>query len=64
MIDVAQDNDYILKVANLGVKLQSQILLDHLRFNVKKGTTLAILGQNGAGKTWWFSLASLFLPQP
>ncbi len=44
-------NDYILKVSNLGVKLQNQILLDHINFNVEKGTTLAILGPNGAGKT-------------
>ncbi len=41
---MAEDNDYILKVSNLGVKLQNQILLDHINFNVKKGTTLAILG--------------------
>jgi zinc transport system ATP-binding protein len=47
---MAQD-DFILKVSNLGVKLQNQILLDHINFNVKKGTTLAILGPNGAGKT-------------
>ena len=48
---MTEDNDYILKVSNLGVKLQNQILLDHISFNVKKGTTLAILGPNGAGKT-------------
>jgi ABC-type Mn2+/Zn2+ transport system ATPase subunit len=48
---VAESNDYILKVSNLGVKLQNQTLLDHLSFNVEKGKTLAILGPNGAGKT-------------
>lgn len=48
---MAEKNDYILKVSNLGVKLQNQILLDHINFNVTKGTTLAILGPNGAGKT-------------
>lgn len=48
---VSEINDYILKVANLGVKLQNQILLEHISFNAKKGTTLAILGPNGAGKT-------------
>jgi zinc transport system ATP-binding protein len=31
--------------------MQNQTLLDHIDFNVKKGTTLAILGPNGAGKT-------------
>jgi zinc transport system ATP-binding protein len=48
---VLEENGYILKVSNLGVKLQNQTLLDHISFNVKKGTTLAILGPNGAGKT-------------
>jgi zinc transport system ATP-binding protein len=48
---MAEKNDYILKVSNLGVKLQNQVLLDHINFNVTKGTTLAILGPNGAGKT-------------
>ncbi len=45
------DNDYILKVSNLGVKLQNQTLLEHISFNVTRGTTLAIVGPNGAGKT-------------
>jgi len=48
---MADDNGYILKVSNLGVKMQNQTLLDHISFNVRKGTTLAILGPNGAGKT-------------
>ena len=48
---MSEKNDYILKVSNLGVKLQNQILLDHINFNVSRGTTLAILGPNGAGKT-------------
>ena len=48
---MAGSNDYILKVSNLGVKMQNQILLDHISFNVERGTTLAILGPNGAGKT-------------
>ena len=48
---MADGNGYILKVSNLGVKMQNQTLLDHVSFNVRKGTTLAILGPNGAGKT-------------
>ena len=48
---MADSNGYILKVSNLEVKIQNQILLDHVSFNVEKGTTLAILGPNGAGKT-------------
>jgi zinc transport system ATP-binding protein len=45
-----QDN-FILKVTNLTVKIQNQMLIDHLSFSVRKATTLAILGPNGAGKT-------------
>jgi zinc transport system ATP-binding protein len=48
---MADVNGYILKVNNLGVKMQNQALLEHITFNVKRGTTLAILGPNGAGKT-------------
>ena len=48
---MADSNGYILKVSNLEVKIQNQVLLDHVNFNVEKGTTLAILGPNGAGKT-------------
>ena len=48
---MADSNGYILKVSNLEVKIQNQILLDHVSFNVEKGTTMAILGPNGAGKT-------------
>jgi zinc transport system ATP-binding protein len=51
---MADDNGYILRVTNLGVRLQNQTLLEHISFDVKKGTTLAILGPNGAGKTVLF----------
>jgi zinc transport system ATP-binding protein len=51
---VPEENGYILKVSDLNVNLQNQTLLEHLTFNVKKGTTLAILGPNGAGKSLLF----------
>ena len=57
-----KDNDYILKVSNLGVKMQNQILLKHISFNVRKGNTLAILGPNGAGKTVLFKTLLGLLP--
>jgi zinc transport system ATP-binding protein len=56
------DNRFILKVSDLGVKLQNQVLLDHISFNVKKGTTLAILGPNGAGKTVLFRTLLNLIP--
>jgi zinc transport system ATP-binding protein len=51
---MTENNEYILKVSNVTVKIQNQILLEHVSFNVKKGTTLAILGPNGAGKSVLF----------
>ena len=45
------ESDFILKVSNLKVVIQNQIILEHVNFNVKRGTTLAIAGPNGAGKT-------------
>jgi zinc transport system ATP-binding protein len=47
-------NGYILKVSNLKVELQNQIILENVNFKLKKGTTLAIVGPNGAGKTMLF----------
>jgi len=47
-------DDYILRVSNLSVTIQDQIILDNINFEVKKGTTLAIMGPNGAGKTVLF----------
>jgi zinc transport system ATP-binding protein len=49
-----KDNDYLLKVSNLSVRLQNQTILDKVNFKVQKGTTLAVLGPNGAGKTVLF----------
>jgi zinc transport system ATP-binding protein len=49
-----EPDGYILKVENLNVKLQSQTILEDLSFEVKKGTTLAVMGPNGAGKSMLF----------
>jgi len=54
--------DYLLRVSNLNVKLQNQIILDNINFSVKKGTTLAILGPNGAGKSVLFRALLNLLP--
>ena len=56
------NDDYILKVSNLQVTLQNQIILDNISFNVKKGTTTAILGPNAAGKSVLFRTLLNLLP--
>jgi len=47
-------DDYVLKVSNLSVKLQNQTILDNVNFKLKKGSSLAIVGPNAAGKTMLF----------
>ncbi len=47
-------DEYILKVSDLKVEIQNQVILENLTFKIKKGTTLAIVGPNGAGKTMLF----------
>jgi zinc transport system ATP-binding protein len=48
------DDDNILEVSNLTVKVQDRTILENVSFKVKRGTTLAIVGPNGAGKTMLF----------
>jgi len=47
-------SDYILRVTNLGVNLQNQVILENVSFKLRRGTTLAIVGPNGAGKSTLF----------
>jgi zinc transport system ATP-binding protein len=45
------ENDFILKVKNLNVRLDNQDIIENLSFQVKRGDVVTILGPNGAGKT-------------
>jgi zinc transport system ATP-binding protein len=45
------ENDFILKVKNLRVRLDNQPIIENLSFQVKRGDVVTILGPNGAGKT-------------
>jgi len=54
--------NYILKVTDLKVEIQNQIILENINFTIKRGTTLAIVGPNGAGKTMFFRTLLNLLP--
>jgi zinc transport system ATP-binding protein len=56
------NEDYVLKVSNLSVKLQNQTILDKVSFKLKRGTALAVLGPNGAGKTMLFKALLNLVP--
>src|SRR4030042_1853679 len=45
------ENEFILKVRNLNVRLDHQSIIESLSFEVKRGDALTILGPNGAGKS-------------
>ena len=55
-------NNYVLKVSNLKVELQNQIILENVNFQIERGTTLAIVGPNGAGKTMLFKALLGLIP--
>jgi len=55
-------DDYILKISNLSVKFPNETILDNISFELKKGTTLAIVGPNGAGKTTLFRVLLNLVP--
>ena len=59
---MGEADDYILKVSDLKVELQNQIILENVNFKIKKGTTLAIVGPNGAGKTMFFKTLLNLIP--
>ena len=46
--------DPLLKVSNLRIEAQHQVLLDHISFQMHKKETVAVIGPNGAGKTTLF----------
>src|SRR3989475_10647826 len=52
----------LLRVANLGVRLDHIPILEDVSFHVRRGTTLAIVGPNGAGKTTLFRVLLGLVP--
>jgi len=59
---MGNSDDYVLKVSNLRVKLQDQIILDNVNFKLKRGTALAVVGPNAAGKTVLFKALLNLMP--
>ncbi len=55
-------NDFVLKVKNLTVRIDSQNIIENLSFQVKSGDVITILGPNGAGKTVLFRTLLGLLP--
>jgi len=55
-------SESILRVSNLSVKFPYETLLDNISFELKRGTTLAIVGPNGAGKTTLFRVLLNLVP--
>jgi zinc transport system ATP-binding protein len=52
----------MLVVSELDVRLQSKTILEEVSFKVKKGTSLAIVGPNGGGKTTLFRALLNLIP--
>jgi zinc transport system ATP-binding protein len=48
------EGNSILKVNNLNVGFDKNLVIEDLSFNVQEGEALAVIGPNGAGKTTLF----------
>lgn len=59
---MGNNDDHVVNVSHLSVKLQKQTILDNVSFSLKRGTALAILGPNGAGKTMLFKALLNLVP--
>lgn len=52
----------MLTVSNLGVKVAGRTLLEGVSFEIPRGSTLAIVGPNGGGKTTLFRALMRLIP--
>lgn len=49
-----EDDKILIKIENLSVTVDEMQIVEHLSFNILKGTMTMIIGPNGAGKTTLF----------
>lgn len=47
----SKSSEILISVCNAGFKYESKIIFDNVTFDVKRGERVAILGNNGSGKT-------------
>ncbi|MCD7908421.1 MAG: ABC-F family ATP-binding cassette domain-containing protein [Clostridium sp.] len=59
--DVVSGND-VLIVKDLKKSFDAQVLFEHVDFDVKRGERIAIIGNNGTGKTTLLKLINRMLP--
>jgi len=50
-MSIIKNTPSVVKVSNLTKKFASNVAVDHINFEVKRGEFLGVLGPNGAGKT-------------
>ncbi|HKT21459.1 MAG TPA: ATP-binding cassette domain-containing protein, partial [Nitrososphaerales archaeon] len=53
----------MVSVSNLGVKIAGKTLLEDVTFDLSRGSTLAIVGPNGGGKTTLFRALMKLVPR-
>ncbi|MBI5619920.1 metal ABC transporter ATP-binding protein [Candidatus Gottesmanbacteria bacterium] len=56
------NDDVVLSARQITVKFDDHLILNHISFDVVRGSTLAIIGPNGAGKTVLFKVLLGLIP--
>ena len=57
-----QSGNDVLRVENLGKSFGSQLLFEHISFEIRRGEHVAIIGDNGTGKTTLLKILNRLIP--